>query len=476
MGKMASNSSRDLKHFVDIAWRRKWWFVVATALSVAASVVLVSVTPKVYRATTTILVTRQGVPESLVRSGVTMRIEERMRTLERQIFSRSYLEQVARKLAMVPADASETRIDRTCRQLRAQILPELDKHDFSWFRISVDDVDPKRAAAIANELAALFIGQNSSMRISQAAGTLEATETWEARYRDELTNREEQISEFTRQNIYELPDQQPANVQLLSVAESRATQLESDIWSRNDRLVTLRTEQQAQRATPSASGLPGTAPGNAEPRLATLQHEVQVLLASYTEANPLVKRKQAQIAEFIRTMPPVDATSALAMAARLDPTAAQIATVENELVALQRDRARELAAVANLRARIGNAPRLQPKLLELTRGYDQMKQQFDTALGQSEQAHHSQELEESTQGDQFQIQDTAYPPVVPYKPNFLQYVMAGLGLGLMIGVGVAAAREFVDQTVRGEEEFAAWFPDLPVYIVVPNLNVDRRHA
>src|SRR5207344_2349510 len=141
MGKMASHSSRDFKHFVDIAWRRKWWFVVATALSVAASIVLVRVTPKVYRATTTILVTRQGVPERLVSSGVTMRIEERMRTLEQQIFSRSYLEQVARKLAMIPADASETRIDRTCRQLRAQILPELDKHDFSWLRISVDDVD-----------------------------------------------------------------------------------------------------------------------------------------------------------------------------------------------------------------------------------------------------------------------------------------------------------------------------------------------
>ena len=459
---------------MDIAWRRRWWFVVATGLSVAASLVLLFVTPKVYRAATTILVTRQGVPESIVHSTVTMRIEERMRSLGVQIFSRSYLEQVARKFSMIPANASDPEIERACRQLRARILPELDKGDFSWIRISVDDVDPKRAAGIANELAALFIAQNSSMRVSQAAGTLEATATWEARYRQDLTDRDEKISEFERQHIYELPDQQPANVQLLNVAESRATQLESDIWSRDDRLVTLRAEQRTQRASDVASALPSAAPGAADPHLTTLRLELQALLVGYTEENPLVRRKRTQIAELVRALPPVAAMGAPEIAPRPDPLAAQIETIENELRALRRDRVRELASIESYRARIGNAPRLQPKLLELTRDYAQLKRQFDTALTQSEQARHSQELEESKQGDQFQIQDPAYPPAAPYKPNFVLYVMAGIGFGLAIGVGAIAGREFVDQTVRGEEEFAAWCPDLPVYGVVPNLNLDLR--
>lgn len=474
MRSAASGSSRQFKHIVDIAWRRKWWFVVSVVLSVAVSLLLVSLTPKVYRAATTILVSRQGISESIMRSTATMRTEEWMRSLELQIFSHSYLERVARKLAMIPADASEAEIEETCRQLRARVFPELDKLDFSWFRISVEDVDPKRAAGIANELAALLIGHNSSMRVSQAAGTLEATETWEARYRLELTNRDRKISEFKRQNIYDLPDQQPANLQLLNLAESRATQLESEIWSRNDRLVTLRAEQQARRASDIASALPDAAPGDADPRHATLQRELQALLARYTEDHPLVRRQRAQIAELVLATPPVAAGAAPAIAARPDPIAVEIATVESELSAFRGDRARELAAIENYRARIGSAPRLQPQLFELTRGYEELKHQFDTALAQSEQAQHSQDVAESKQSDQFQIQDPAYPPVVPYNPNFLRYVMAGIGLGLAIGVGTVAARELVDQTVRGEEEFAAWFPDLPVYGVVPNLNVDLK--
>ena len=470
----ASGSSRQFKHVVDIAWRRKWWFVVSIVLSVTASLVVVSVTPKVYRAATTVLVSRQGVSESILRSTVTVRPEEWMRSLELQLFSQSYLEKVARKLAMIPADASETEIEETCLQLRARIFPELDEVDFSWFRISVEDVDPERAAGIANELAALLIEHNASMRVSQAAGTLEATEAWEARYRLELTNREQRISEFKRQNIHDLPDQQPANLQPLSLAESRATQLEGEIWSRNDRLVTLRAEQQARRARDIASALPDAAPGDADPRHATLQRELETLLASYTEDHPLVRRQRAQIAELVRTLPPVAARAAPAIAARPDPIAVEIATVESELSAFRGDHARELAGIESYRARIGNAPRLQPKLLELTRGYEELRHQFNTSLAQSEQAQHSQDLEESKQSDRFQIQDLAHPPVVPYYPNVLQYVMTGIGLGLAIGVGMVAARQLLDQTVRGEEEFAAWFPDLPVYGVVPNLNHDLK--
>jgi capsular polysaccharide biosynthesis protein len=76
-------------------------------------------------------------------------------------------------------------------------------------------------------------------------------------------------------------------------------------------------------------------------------------------------------------------------------------------------------------------------------------------------------------GDQFRIQDRASPTTAPLKRN-LRYVAAVLALGLVLGVGAATARDLADQTVRGEEDFAAGFPDLPVYAVIPNLDVGQN--
>jgi len=449
-----------IKRLADIAWRRKSWIAVPFVLAVALSFGAAFFVPKVYRATTTILVTRDSVPEGLVRSTVTTRVEERMRSLELQLLSRSYLEPVARKLALIGADAGEAEIGEACRKLRAQIIPEIDNRDFSWFRISADDEDPARAAGIANQLAGLFIAQNSTIRTSQAKETQETTSNWVAAYRAELTKGDEQIAEFKRQNLRALPDQQPVNSQLLVAAQTRVLQLNNDIRSRNDRLEALRSQRHVEQTGPAGSG---------ETRLATLERELIELLGSYTDDNPLVKRKQAQIAEIGRAAPLVSGAGPIA-----NPTVvAKIETVESEIRALEHERARENATVETYLARVRDAQLLQPKLLELTRSYDQAKQQYDNAAAQNERARNSQDVEESKTSEQFQIQDRAFPPEIPFKPDSSLFVFVGVALGLGLGVGSAVAREFVDQTVRCEDEFASHFPDLPVYGVIPNLEPAR---
>jgi uncharacterized protein involved in exopolysaccharide biosynthesis len=242
-------------------------------------------------------------------------------------------------------------------------------------------------------------------------------------------------------------------------------QLTSDIRTRHDRLDALHAQRQAQQAVNDRSEPEST-------DLASLRNELTALVATYTEENPLVKRTRQRIAELVGSVSnaaaPGDATNSPA-APGLDPMSMEIATIEGDIKALESDREREGNNIASYRSRVGDAPRLQQELLELTRGYDQVKQQFVTAVAQTEQARRAQDLEESKKGEQFQIQDLASPPTTPYKPNTLRYLVAGVGLGLLVGVGTLGARDLVVQTVRGEEEFAAQFPDLPIYGVIPSL-------
>jgi peptidoglycan/LPS O-acetylase OafA/YrhL/uncharacterized protein involved in exopolysaccharide biosynthesis len=447
--------SMRLKRLVDIAWREKWWIGVPTVLSVVASLALVQVVPKVYRASTTILVSQDSVPENIVRSTVTLRGEERMRTLEQQVFSRSSLEAVARKLEMIGADAGPAEIETVCRKLRARIVPEIDKHDFSWFRISAAAADPTRAAGIANQVAEHFIAENARIRAAQSRATLETTTNWEAAYRLNLANGDDKVSEFTQQNLYEMPDLQPANAQFLLGAKSRAVRVKEDIESRTHRLEELRLQQIGPHAIRAS----------ADPRQVALERELVELLGSYTDANPLVMRKRAQIADYLGSLTPVAAAGALG-----DPAlTTAIERVEHELSGLSRELARENATIATYLARQQNAALLQPKLLELNRGHEQAKQQLDLAVAQKNRAQYSEDLEASNTGKQFEIQDRAYPPESPSEPNLGLFVLVGLGLGAAIGVGSTATRVIVNQAVRGEEEFATMFPDLPVYGVIPSL-------
>jgi uncharacterized protein involved in exopolysaccharide biosynthesis len=457
------DSSTQFKRHVDIAWRRKWWIAVPTILAVAVSLGFVWMSPTLYRATTTILLSRQSVPEDMARTTVTLRNQERMKSLQVQLLSRSYLEQIAREFMLVPKGAGEAEVEASCRELSTHITPEVDLKDYAWFKISVEGVDPDRTAGIANRLAELFIAQNSIMRASQAAGTLEVTEGWEDRYREELAKRDEAISQFKQAHVFELPDQQAANLQFLHLAESAAARMTSDIQTRVDRIASL-------RARPPQRSLDGT-PTSDGSRLAVAQHELTELLGMYTEEHPMVRRKKEQIADLVRAAAAPTAPGALSVPKRADETSIQIATIEDEIKTLERDRAQENVDIAMYRARISNAQPVQQKFLELTRDYDQVKHQFDAAVVQTEQAQRSQDLEGSNKGEQFRVQDRAYATPVSSTQTLL-YVLWITSAGIGLGVGATVVRELVDQTVRSEDELATLFPDVPIYGVIPSLNVD----
>jgi protein tyrosine kinase modulator len=456
-----------VKQYVDIAWRRKWWVLVPTILGTAASIYLYTVLPKLYRATTTILVTRQRIPDDIVRSTVTSTIGETIKTLKVQVLSRTYLERVAEEIGLIQANADEMMKERACNQIENSVDLDWDKRDGSWFSINVHDKDPQRAARVANRLAEMFIEQNANLRVKQASGAVNLLDGWVKQTEEELSKRDEEISRFRREHLYELPDQQDATLQLLNGAQNRVSQLTSEIQIKTDRLSIMTSEFKANRAAAAAAGI--SVPGDdADSRaLAQLENELGDLLVSYTDENPLVRKKRDQIAQFKASHPALGAPKQTGTAdSDVSPEARRL---EMELRTLQSDRDREQGRVHELTSRLGNIPLRAQKLADLTRDYDTLKKDYDTKVGQREMARRSQEVEEAKKGDQFQIQDAARPPAVPYQPVLMQLLLMGILAGAGVGVGITALLEFLDQSVRSEEQFADIFPDVAILGSIPNL-------
>src|SRR5882762_10282333 len=71
------------------AWsRRKWLAILVFALPATIAVSVIAALPALYRATATVLVERQQVPEAFVRPTVTSELETRLNTISQEILSR----------------------------------------------------------------------------------------------------------------------------------------------------------------------------------------------------------------------------------------------------------------------------------------------------------------------------------------------------------------------------------------------------
>ncbi|HKN46679.1 MAG TPA: hypothetical protein VJ144_01805, partial [Candidatus Polarisedimenticolia bacterium] len=80
---------RGLEALLEAGLRRKWIALAAFGLPAIVTASLAAFMPDIYRATATVLVERQQVPEAVVRSSVTTELETRLQTISEQILSRA---------------------------------------------------------------------------------------------------------------------------------------------------------------------------------------------------------------------------------------------------------------------------------------------------------------------------------------------------------------------------------------------------
>ncbi len=80
--------------YIAMGLRRKWYIIIPLVLSVLVSFAYYKKLPKIYKATTLILVQSQRIPTEYVRSTITDTVSSQLNTLSQEILSRTRLEKV----------------------------------------------------------------------------------------------------------------------------------------------------------------------------------------------------------------------------------------------------------------------------------------------------------------------------------------------------------------------------------------------
>ena len=488
----------EIAPYLDIAKRRKWWVIIPLFVALVAGGVHLYQTPKVYRASTLILVEAQKVPSQFVPNTVTQNVQSRLQTISQQVHSRTNLEDIIqrfnlnrqvenKKLSLIEKikikfltlvglmeasaeqggygkEEDKPSMQQLVRSVRKKIDVNLRARNQA-FEISFEWRDPQVAAQVTNALASQYIDQNLKFREEMAMGTTRFLESEVQRLRQELQKREQKLEDFKRRNMGRLPGQLESNLNILS-------QLKDELSKTEDRAEQVRQqmrlmEQQAQMQTEdmfSDFGEWDDDVGTGNMEIESLREELENLRTRYKDKHPDVQRLQRRIAQLeeeqkaeqeaeaeeepVSEPEPLNEQSFAGIdmqQVQQDQMRTRLANYQEKIKKLQKQ-------INEYEKRVEQTPEVELQLKNLERDYAAVNDRYQNVLRRKLDAEMGEQMEKRQQGEHFRVVDPAITPDKPFKPDKTRVMFMALALGLGLGGGLGYVREILDPAFYTPQE------------------------
>jgi len=277
-------------------------------VGVASTLLLGLLWPPTYRASATILIEQQEIPQDVVRSTITSFADQRIQVISQRVMTTQNLIAIAEKYNLYawerrtrPREVmlAKMRDDIKMRLISANVMDPRSGRPMQAtiaFTVSFDNGSPDVCVKVANELTTLYLNENITTRTAaaQQASTFLTEEG--NRLEEEIQKYAAKIAEFKKKYVNSLPELGSVNFQILD-------RTEQDLHEVNNRLGSLDSQKamvDAQLAilTPTSqiyteTGQRILSPGD---RLKTLKADLAALKAKYAPDHPDVVRTEREVA------------------------------------------------------------------------------------------------------------------------------------------------------------------------------------
>jgi len=462
---------------LDAVLRRKWLLICPAIVFGLAALLITRSLPNLYRSETLILVVPQRVPESYIRSTVTNRIEDRLRSIGEQILSRSTLERIIVEFNLYPDQRKHRPMEDVVALMRSAIEVEPPIKD-DTFRISYVSGDPVVAMKVVSRLASMFIDGNVDDRKNISARTDDFLESQLEDARERLKEHEKKLEEYRRRYLGQLPSQLQSNLQVIQVAQTQLQSLsESRDRDRDRRLVLERTLADLRADPGAVSTTADQSDRNTDPldvaraELTDLEQRLKPTHPDVMAARRRVAQLEAERARAPRVeagtrpaavSPPADTVPAR----RLRDAQSEIDKLDRQIASKDAEAARLRGSITEYQRRVEAVPTRESEMAELTRDYDTLQKVYQSLLAKKEDSNIAANLEKQQIGEQFKVLDAPRAPERPFSPKRLQLTLMAIGVGLALGVALGALLEYRDTTLRTESQINEAFR-IPVLAVLP---------
>jgi succinoglycan biosynthesis transport protein ExoP len=502
----------DVEDYIDMLRRYRSWLIGPMFVGLVIAVVVAFMWPDTYVSQAVMRITPQQISDRLVPTVVNMQMQQRLEQMRQEILSRSSLSELISRPSLDLYRKERARYpmediiqDMRNKAIRIQIA-EIGR-TASAFTISFSYPDRFKAQAVVRELVTKFTEQNSTVQRNQANLTTQFLGDELKQAKDKMDNLEKQVTRFKNENMGRLPEQFQANVaQLntlqmmmgqvnegLSRLQQQRLQLETQLQNNNTNLNYYNSLLEDQVAVSGPQQVRNEKLNQLNQRIMTLQSEVAAMTEQLTPNHPQVKRAQASLSALERkyeeeskldlekqaSAPPPGPTTKRVLNQQVVKAVQDLANANNTIktemqnLNLQMDekvkQAEELKRqIAAYQARVEGSPQLEGQYVALVRELSLAKQTYEDYHRKSEVSETARDLEAAKAGENLEVLDPASDPQAPSEPNRLQMAAMGSGLGLMLGIVLAGAKEMKNTSLKNLKDVRA-YTNLPVLSSIPLL-------
>jgi protein tyrosine kinase modulator len=481
-----------IHYYIGLVLKHRWLLIIPFCIAMAAGIFFALKLPKIYQASTLILIMPQRVPSNFVQSIVSTDIDSRINTISQQILSRSNLKKVIEEFDLFSDPKhSGMFIEDKFAGLRERINVEVNRaglrKEADAFSISFKGPKPEIVMAVTNRLAGSFIDENIKVREAQAVGTSDFLADELITKRKRLEDVEKKLREYRRKYIGELPEQLDANLRILERLQTQLSEREKSLREEKSRLIVIDNQIKDNRKILEESRESGTVSEEGDVlSLELLKAQLSTLRSNYTDLHPDVIKLKSLIAELeaerqagelpssgkARTEEPqvdVSGDPALKLVSNtLNEFLRQRAETKGEINNIGIDIERLKHELKEYQERVERTPQREQELMKLKRDYDNNQESYNSLLNRKLESEIAVNMEKKQKGEQFRIIDHAALPRKPVSPDMRKLFMLSVAGGLGFGAGLIFLLDFMNSSLKQPKDYESEL-GLPVLATIPKL-------
>jgi polysaccharide chain length determinant protein (PEP-CTERM system associated) len=470
---------------------RFWWILPITVFSTGAiGYAATRVLPKKYTSSTMVLVEPPAVDKSVLPTTAQEDLYRHLGSMRDQILSRSRLEPIILKFNIFPKRKPSDHTDDLVEELKKTIDVELiqpmagsqDKQP-PGFHVSVTLADPLVAQQVCAEITSMFMEQNASSQVKKFAETNSFLTQQLDEAQANLNEQDRKLAEFKRMHSGDLPEQEQANLGMLTTMRSQLEANTQAISRAQQDKTFNETLLGQQEASLKATQNDGVGDSDAlEKQLAALQDQLSDQLAKYTPEHPDVMKTKAQIEELKRRMassaaaadgkPSGKPSVPLHESAQIQQLRARIKLDDQSIADLMREQGKIEKDIAAQQGHIQASPLVEQQMKELTRNYQTALDHYNELLKNQQKSAMLTDLQTRQEGETFRVLDAPSMPTSPSFPNKLMFVGGGLGAGFALSAAILYLLALLDKSMYTEADVELCLK-LPVLTLVPSFDVSE---
>lgn len=442
-------------HLPAIMWQRRWWIVAPfLVLSLAATIAAFAL-PTLYRSTASLLVQSQALPSSVVQAPVAGDIEQRIARIRERVLSRGDLIRLIEQNDLYPSERRNTPLSKIVEEMRDATTIGAQTNDLGGQQgggsdtvaidISFDYPEPDKAQTVLQSYVNDFLTQDTEDVSEQAQLSVRFLEDQANRLRLQISSIENRLTELKARNG--------------SVLATTGVSPLVDLGSYSGQIANL--ESQNRQLMAQASRVP-----QKDPQLANAEAALAAAQSLYNDNHPDVaaaRERLRAVQQIVRANPAQDESALIRN---------QIAANNQAIASLQAAQSSAMSRAQSAAAGSARAPAVLEQAMQLENQASGLREQYRTVADDLLKAQNNARLVNEQRAERLSLVEPPNLPDTPYSPNRPLLIAGGAIAGLLLGLLLAFAVEFIRRPLRSPSQIEAL--GLPVLGVVPLLGAKKK--